>query len=728
MALQDSGRRSPVYVGTGQVREFAFNFKVFSKDEISVYTQANGSDTAVLLDPARYSVELFDVGGTITLQAETEEQNQYAALPEGDKLVIVSNIPYTQDLGLNDFGAFSPSKLTGAWDKNTALIQQVKDKVDRAVTVSELSEQTPQEFVDALFKASEDAEQAAERAEASAQEAADKAEEVKSYSYDIPRVVDSLDVLAKGPDGLYALTGMGDTGEQGEDISNRVVKATGSTELRALGERFADVVNVKDFGAKGDGVTDDTAAIKSAARKGTCFFPFGTYLFTPQAGDEALLGALVGESLFCGRLEIKIPAGTTTLGDVVVTGGGSDKVTFSGVKVGDTQVLGVSPSGDSSFVLSVQSSAGFTPGAYALLSRDSYCLGVFKIESVYGDTVTAVGSAPEYEDGMCVIPLVSVVETQGIEICASVGAIENIAFVSTGAYCLDIGAGRYNDDRTYKKAVCASITNAAFINGYDAGIRISGSGSHLAFKNVAISSLGIGLAVTYSASVKGTGLCVYSPGDCVKIEHASDGYVSYARLTSSSEACVASRYASAAELAYASLYSGDTHGIAQFSSYLSVRESITRGEKDGFKALDSSSVVTSNVTTDGSSEGVGILCERASSFRTIENCNFDGYAVLFQSTFSTVAYNGIKYAGGNLRKSITVGSVGGGIRAAYTTAVSGVTKEKTNQLSLTVLSDIPNGIIPTATIQADGVVRIIFQNATQSAVNVGTVDVVLAWV
>jgi hypothetical protein len=59
--------------------------------------------------------------------------------------------------------------------------------------------------------------------------------------------------------------------------------ATGSITSRLLADRWGEIKNVKDFGATGDGSTDDTAAIQAAvdaaiaAGGGTVYFPAGTY-------------------------------------------------------------------------------------------------------------------------------------------------------------------------------------------------------------------------------------------------------------------------------------------------------------------------------------------------------------------------------------------------------------------------------------------------------------------
>jgi hypothetical protein len=73
----------------------------------------------------------------------------------------------------------------------------------------------------------------------------------------------------------------------GGNVSATVVTATGSTTARTLAARAGDVVNVKDFGAIGNGIADDAAAVQAAINAveplgGSVFFPRGVYLFGSQ--------------------------------------------------------------------------------------------------------------------------------------------------------------------------------------------------------------------------------------------------------------------------------------------------------------------------------------------------------------------------------------------------------------------------------------------------------------
>lgn len=66
------------------------------------------------------------------------------------------------------------------------------------------------------------------------------------------------------------------------------VTATGSTEARDIRDRFADVINVKDYGAVGDGIVDDTASFKAASDAAN-----GRYIYVPY-GDYKITSSVSG--------------------------------------------------------------------------------------------------------------------------------------------------------------------------------------------------------------------------------------------------------------------------------------------------------------------------------------------------------------------------------------------------------------------------------------------------
>jgi hypothetical protein len=137
-------------------------------------------------------------------------------------------------------------------------------------------------------------------------------------------------------------------------ISNTNVTATGSTTARTLANRFADVVNVKDFGAVGDGVTDDTAAIQaffnSFTNGGVGFIPEGTYkissplTLTINPGGFAIEGAGANATIFAAAAAFSstspvltiVTAGTPTgfsLGKFAVQNSSSSSLT--GIRFGN---------------------------------------------------------------------------------------------------------------------------------------------------------------------------------------------------------------------------------------------------------------------------------------------------------------------------------------------------------------------------------------------------------
>jgi hypothetical protein len=99
----------------------------------------------------------------------------------------------------------------------------------------------------------------------------------------------------------------------GTDASTGNVLATGSTTTRPLASRFIDTVNVKDFGATGDGATDDTVAIQAAITAGA-----GKRVLFPKPSARYKVTATLNipssvaiEGAGSQVVELQVPAGST---------------------------------------------------------------------------------------------------------------------------------------------------------------------------------------------------------------------------------------------------------------------------------------------------------------------------------------------------------------------------------------------------------------------------------
>lgn len=283
-----------------------FGFKIFDPTDVFVATSTdpNTSSTALVYGKD-YSVKMNEdqdtvPGGTVVLSSP---------ISTGQVVVIGSAVAYTQNTQLTNFSRFPPEIINESLDRIVVQIQQLVELTGRTISLPPTSNLTVSEFLDNLFNAAKSAAKSAEEAKKFAQICEEIKQNIFIYSWDIPHVVDTLDDVEKYPyDGFFAVGGYGDPGHHGQDISNRVVKASGSTELRTLGERFSDVVNVKDFGAIGDGVTDDTEAIQAAlsAASKAVFFPAGTYITTKTlvVGDNLSLYGDPGGYLYDSRTNL----------------------------------------------------------------------------------------------------------------------------------------------------------------------------------------------------------------------------------------------------------------------------------------------------------------------------------------------------------------------------------------------------------------------------------------
>lgn len=241
-------------VGTDAVgQEIPFSFPVLTSSELIVRTRdADGVETD-LAEDTEYSVSLNgDSGGTVTMLSAIDTDVEIHLIRDTSKL---------QSLDLEAGGDFSAENIEDALDKAAKQNIEQHDYLERTIHAAATD--------DSEYSTGENLRLPAP---------ADRAS--KYLSFDADGAVTATEVLDVGEASISAF------GASLIDDAD-AAEAQGTLGISPL------VVNVKDYGAVGDGSTDDTDAIQAAINAaegastgGLVYFPAGDYKFTAQLTVE----------------------------------------------------------------------------------------------------------------------------------------------------------------------------------------------------------------------------------------------------------------------------------------------------------------------------------------------------------------------------------------------------------------------------------------------------------
>lgn len=263
MTISNTVRTAGPFIGNGITADFPFAYKVFNRQDLLVAQTviSTGVETALTLD-ADY---------TVTLNGDQNSNpggiiHMIAPPPVGTTLAATSNVSIVQNLDLTNNGGFYPKVINDALDRIVINVQQLAARVG----LGSLN---------------------------------------IGMAAAVAAVLGFIDKLASS---------------LGASLVGFLQAGVGAV-LRTLQDRLRERVSVKDFGAKGDGVTDDTTAVQAAATAAA-----GKRLYFPASASSYRL-----------TKEISLPNNTTVCGD----GRGSV------IKISDPTKSGLFASGGSGIVV-----------------------------------------------------------------------------------------------------------------------------------------------------------------------------------------------------------------------------------------------------------------------------------------------------------------------------------------------------------------------------------------
>ena len=273
----DNVTRRVVYEGNGSQTDFPFDFAVFKAEEVSVRRSEDGGDPEdVPTDEYNVTInsdQSGNAGGTVT----------FAVPPRGGtKIGIFSAVDYIQPMELTTHDGFDPRTLNRNADRIVMMIQQLLERVSRALTVGELTEESADDLRKKLL------------------EARDLANQLLPYT-------DRIDLVVNDFLGTAELHFDHDYGVWGEDDTKIKMPVGGAIQavaqniiqVRAVGNNITAVVKASEG-------LDAIAAISP--------YVGSLLLLAPVADSVGSLGPVSAEIKICGDNVDAIKAIGDTLG------------------------------------------------------------------------------------------------------------------------------------------------------------------------------------------------------------------------------------------------------------------------------------------------------------------------------------------------------------------------------------------------------------------------------
>lgn len=318
MTISSTVRIAGPFIGTSTATVFPFAFKIFTASNLQVVRvdTSTGLESTLVLT-TDYTVSLnadqdSNPGGNVTL---------LAVLATGFNMVITSDIANLQPTDLTNQGGFYPEVITDALDRATIQIQQMADELTRSIKIPisdglSLDMELPSAAARAnsflAFDATGEptvvtAGSPGSPASITRQQFSGTGAQVAyTLASDPGALGNSCEVFVGGiyqQRDTYTIAGTTLTftaapvaGTDNIEVVNFLTTAIGTTDSslvtyvpagagatqRTVQAKLRDVVSVKDFGAVGDGVANDTAAIQAALSSGatSVHITAGTYLVT----------------------------------------------------------------------------------------------------------------------------------------------------------------------------------------------------------------------------------------------------------------------------------------------------------------------------------------------------------------------------------------------------------------------------------------------------------------